>query len=105
MPQHVSRPSSGCWPSVLCSMPLSGLTSGTWIGTASRPARRPRMARDIKGRIILRGTLVARTPLHVGGLGDDVDTDLPLARDGAGRLYAPGTSLAGALRQWCVEQF
>jgi len=41
----------------------------------------------------------------VGGLGDDVDTDLPLARDGASRLYTPGTSLAGALRQWCEERF
>lgn len=63
------------------------------------------MARDIAGRLILRGTLVARTPLHVGGLGDDVDTDLPLARDGAGQLYTPGTSLAGALRQWCEDRF
>jgi CRISPR/Cas system CSM-associated protein Csm3 (group 7 of RAMP superfamily) len=63
------------------------------------------MARDISGRLILRGTLVARTPLHVGGLGDDVDSDLPVARDGASRLYVPGTSLAGALRQWCEQRF
>ncbi|MHB1557392.1 MAG: RAMP superfamily CRISPR-associated protein [Isosphaeraceae bacterium] len=63
------------------------------------------MARDIQSRIILQGTLVARTPLHVGGLGEDVETDLPLARDGADRLYVPGTSLAGALRQWCTARF
>jgi len=63
------------------------------------------MARDITGRLILSGTLVARTPLHVGGLGEDVDTDLPLARNGAGQLYAPGTSIAGALRQWCEQSF
>src|SRR5947209_19851754 len=63
------------------------------------------MAREIISRIHLRGTLVARTPLHVGGHGDDVDTDLPLARDGKGDLYVPGTSLAGALRQWCEQTF
>jgi CRISPR/Cas system CSM-associated protein Csm3 (group 7 of RAMP superfamily) len=63
------------------------------------------MAREIISRIHLRGTLVAQTPLHVGGHGDDVDTDLPLARDGAGDLYVPGTSLAGALRQWCELAF
>jgi CRISPR/Cas system CSM-associated protein Csm3 (group 7 of RAMP superfamily) len=53
----------------------------------------------------LTGTLVAQSPLHVGGHGDDVDTDLPLARDGAGQLYVPGTSLAGAFRQWCELAF
>ncbi len=61
------------------------------------------MARKLMGRLRIAGTLVARTPLHVGGYGDDVDTDLPLARDGRGRYYVPGTSLAGALRQWCRE--
>ncbi len=63
------------------------------------------MARDISARYILEGDLVAQTPLHVGGLGDDVDTDLPLARDGAGRLYIPGTSLAGPLRHWCNQAY
>jgi CRISPR/Cas system CSM-associated protein Csm3 (group 7 of RAMP superfamily) len=46
------------------------------------------------------GTLVAEGPLHVGGLGASADTDLALAEDGQGRLYVPGTSLAGALREW-----
>lgn len=63
------------------------------------------MAREISSRVRLCGTLVATTPLHVGGHGDDVDTDLPLARDGRGHLYVPGTSLAGALRQWCEQAF
>lgn len=63
------------------------------------------MACEIVSRIRLQGTLVAQTPLHVGGHGDDVDTDLPLARDGAGELYVPGTSLAGSLRQWCEQAF
>jgi CRISPR/Cas system CSM-associated protein Csm3 (group 7 of RAMP superfamily) len=58
------------------------------------------MARNIQGRFLLQGTLIAVTPLHVGGHGEDVDTDLPLARNGAGKWYVPGTSLAGVLRQW-----
>jgi CRISPR/Cas system CSM-associated protein Csm3 (group 7 of RAMP superfamily) len=41
----------------------------------------------------------------VGGRGDDVDTDLPLARDGRGRYYVPGTSLTGALREWCRDMW
>ena len=63
------------------------------------------MARNISTRIRLQGTLVAETPLHVGGYGEDTDTDLPLACNGAGQWYVPGTSLAGALRQWCEEAF
>jgi CRISPR/Cas system CSM-associated protein Csm3 (group 7 of RAMP superfamily) len=55
--------------------------------------------------LTLRGELVARTALHVGGHAEDVDTDLPLARNGAGRWYVPGTSLAGALRSWCEAAF
>jgi CRISPR/Cas system CSM-associated protein Csm3 (group 7 of RAMP superfamily) len=61
------------------------------------------MARKLNGRLRITGKLVACTPLHVGGHGEDVDTDLPLARDGLGRYYVPGTSLAGALREWCRE--
>jgi CRISPR/Cas system CSM-associated protein Csm3 (group 7 of RAMP superfamily) len=63
------------------------------------------MARDVLCRFRLTGTLVAKTPLHVGGHGADVDTDLPLTRDGRGELYVPGTSIAGALRQWCEQAF
>ncbi|MEZ6141678.1 MAG: RAMP superfamily CRISPR-associated protein [Zavarzinella sp.] len=63
------------------------------------------MARNIHSRLHLYGTLVTLSPLHVGGYGEDVDSDLPLARNGAGQLYIPGTSLAGALRQWCEESF
>ncbi len=61
------------------------------------------MARNIDRRLTLSGHLTALTPLHVGGFGQDVDTDLPLARDGAGTWYVPGTSLAGALRAWCEK--
>lgn len=63
------------------------------------------MARDIHSRLLLRGELVAHAPLHVGGYGEEVDTDLPLARDGAGQLYVPGTSLAGALRELAERMF
>lgn len=59
------------------------------------------MARRIEKRLRISGELVACTPLHVGGRSDDVDSDLPLARDGQGRCYVPGTSVAGALREWC----
>lgn len=61
------------------------------------------MAANIRQRLVLQGSLVATTPIHVGGFGDDVDTDLPLARNGQGQWYIPGTSLAGALRQWCYR--
>lgn len=58
------------------------------------------MARKIDTRIIVEGKLIAQTPLHVGGLGTDIGVDLPLAVNGKGDLYVPGTSLAGALRGW-----
>jgi CRISPR/Cas system CSM-associated protein Csm3 (group 7 of RAMP superfamily) len=63
------------------------------------------MARTIAGRLVVTGDLVARTALHVGGMGEDVTSDMPLARDGAGRFVVPGTSLAGAFRAWCEQAF
>lgn len=63
------------------------------------------MARTVSGRIVVTGDLVARTALHVGGMGEDVTSDMPLARDGAGRFVVPGTSLAGAFRAWCERAF
>jgi len=63
------------------------------------------MARRIAERIVVEAELQAASALHVGGLGETLDTDLPLARDGAGRLYIPGTSLAGALRAWWEQAF
>jgi CRISPR/Cas system CSM-associated protein Csm3 (group 7 of RAMP superfamily) len=63
------------------------------------------MARKVYSCIRLAGKLIADSPLHVGGYGDDVDTDLPLARNGAGQWYVPGTSLAGALRQLAEQLF
>ncbi len=63
------------------------------------------MARNLHARYRITGTLTATTPIHVGGYGDSPDTDMPLARNGAGALYVPGTSLAGVLRSWCQQAF
>jgi len=63
------------------------------------------MARKIHSRLKISGTLVAETPLHVGGFGESVDTDLPLAQNGKGEWYVPGTSIAGVLRSWCEKNF
>lgn len=62
------------------------------------------MARKIDSRLKIKLTLSARTPLHVGGMGASVDTDLALAVNGAGDYYVPGTSLAGALRGWLLTR-
>jgi CRISPR/Cas system CSM-associated protein Csm3 (group 7 of RAMP superfamily) len=51
-------------------------------------------------RIRVKGWLHIESPLHVGGMGLDPAESLPIAVDGRGRLYVPGTSLAGALRSW-----
>ncbi|HEX8137550.1 MAG TPA: RAMP superfamily CRISPR-associated protein [Pyrinomonadaceae bacterium] len=63
------------------------------------------MARKISSRLKIEGTLIAQTPVHVGGFGESPGTDLPLAQNGKGEWYVPGTSLAGALRSWCVKNF
>ena len=58
------------------------------------------MARNITSRLIITGNLVSITPIHVGGLGGNAQTDMALAINGKGEYYIPGTSLAGALREW-----
>jgi CRISPR/Cas system CSM-associated protein Csm3 (group 7 of RAMP superfamily) len=63
------------------------------------------MGRNIETRLLITGMLVAETPLHVGGFGESVDTDLPLAQNGKGEWYVPGTSIAGVLRGWCERNF
>jgi CRISPR/Cas system CSM-associated protein Csm3 (group 7 of RAMP superfamily) len=63
------------------------------------------MARNIYCRLILTGLLKLNSPLHVGGFGEAVDTDMPLAQNGAGDLYIPGTSLAGTLREYITQVF
>ncbi|MBI1207265.1 MAG: hypothetical protein GC191_08245 [Azospirillum sp.] len=61
------------------------------------------MARFLTERVRVVGTLVCQGPVHVGGVGFDPRSDLPLARDGQGRYCIPGTSLVGVLRAWCRD--
>ncbi|CAN5809641.1 hypothetical protein BH20ACI4_BH20ACI4_15460 [soil metagenome] len=63
------------------------------------------MARKIYSRLKISGKLSAETPLHVGGLGGNTDTDMALAVNGKGEFYVPGTSLTGVLRAWCEKNF
>jgi len=56
-------------------------------------ANHPEVRQDFELRFM------ASTPVHVGGLGADTVTDLPLATDGQGRLVIPGSSWAGVLRE------
>lgn len=58
------------------------------------------MARKLHSRYKITGELITRSPLHIGGLGGDIDSDLALAVNGKGDYYIPGTSMAGALRNW-----
>lgn len=61
------------------------------------------MARLIHSRFKICGTLITKTPLHIGGISSNADTDLALAIDGQGKYYVPGTSLAGAFRAWMAD--
>jgi len=63
------------------------------------------MARELSGRIVVEGVLEALDPVHVGCGRESFETDMALAEDGLGRLYAPGSSLAGPLRHWCQRAF
>jgi len=63
------------------------------------------MARAIHSRLKINGKLVAETPLHVGGIGGNSDTDMALAVNGKDELYVPGTSIAGVSRAWCERNF
>ena len=62
------------------------------------------MSRRIVGKIKVKGTLVAQTPISVGGIGGGEHVDLELAEDGTGRCYVPGTSLAGPMRAWLMAR-
>lgn len=58
------------------------------------------MARAIVERLTLEGSLVLTSPLSLGGGEDTWACDIPIARNGAGDVVIPGTSIAGALRSW-----
>lgn len=59
------------------------------------------MARKITHTLMVEGDLLALTPFHVGGAEERAASDMPLALDGLGRHYPPGTSIGGALRAFC----
>ena len=56
------------------------------------------MARTSTERVLVTGTLVLRSPLHVGTAEAAFATDMPVARDGLERLYIAGSTLAGVCR-------
>lgn len=60
-------------------------------------------ARDVKNRLLLEGTLELSSPCHLGGSDPDATSDQPLLRDGDGRLFLAGTTLAGLLRSELEE--
>ena len=61
------------------------------------------MSRSLVGKVRVRGELVARSPISVGGMGAGEHVDLDVAVDGSGNFYIPGTSLAGPMRAWLME--
>ena len=50
--------------------------------------------------MIVKGHLRTLTAFHTGSGSAEFHTDMPLAKDGEGNYYIPGTSLAGALRDY-----
>ena len=63
------------------------------------------MARLVNNVLVAEGVLTARTAIHVGGADASLVDDMPFARNGAGELYIPGTSLAGPMRAWWTSRF
>ena len=61
---------------------------------------------SVKGKIVLEGTLVLDAPLLIGtggnGAGQDVDDEV--LKTTAGQPFIPGTSLAGALRDFMTAE-
>lgn len=58
-------------------------------------------------RYIVKGTIVAETPIHIGAGNESIDpveTDNAVIKDKDGKPYIPGSSLKGALRSW-LETF
>lgn len=61
------------------------------------------MGQSLGTRIEVHGTLTCLGPVHVGGWDTTAEADLSIARDGTGRPFLPGTSLAGALRAYLAS--
>lgn len=62
-------------------------------------------SRKIRERWVIEGDLVLQTPTHLGNGDTDGIVDMPLLLDEAtGKALLPGTSLAGALRNYLQER-
>ena len=53
------------------------------------------------GYLKVTGILATQTPIRVGSSKSDDDIDLPVLRDGQGRVLIPGSSVAGSVRSSC----
>ena len=61
-------------------------------------------SREIIERVVITGMLVLDSPAHFGNGDADAFTDMPLLRDEMDRSpLLPGTSLAGALRNYLYD--
>lgn len=63
------------------------------------------MARDLKAVFDVNALLTAAVPIHVGNADKEMAQDAPVAVNGKGEPYIPGTSIAGPLRAWWQEAF
>jgi CRISPR/Cas system CSM-associated protein Csm3 (group 7 of RAMP superfamily) len=67
-------------------------------------ANKRRTHRSVLERVLVRGTLVLESPAHFGSGEPDALTDMPvLLNEADGRPLLPGTSIAGALRNYLRE--
>jgi len=60
-----------------------------------------------QNRYVVRGIIVAETPIHIGAGNESmnpVEPDNSVIKDKDGKPYIPGSSLKGALRSW-LESF
>jgi CRISPR/Cas system CSM-associated protein Csm3 (group 7 of RAMP superfamily) len=61
------------------------------------------MTRRLEWTVRFEGTLHADSPIHIGGAVSETGIDLSLARNGAGDIVIPATSLAGLLRSIAAD--
>ncbi len=56
---------------------------------------------ELKGKLILRGIIVNKTGLHIGGMSETLKiggSDNPVIKDRNGNIFIPGSSLKGKIR-------
>jgi CRISPR/Cas system CSM-associated protein Csm3 (group 7 of RAMP superfamily) len=62
------------------------------------------MSRYCSKKVWITGSLEVQSTLAIGGVGGHSFWDAPLACDGLGRYFLPGSSLAGALRAFATNE-